>query len=317
VASDSRFRPARITPLRPLHRPGFPVQFRYQTADTRSRYWTDKGDRAPVYLEHFHLREMPFNLTPGARFLYFTAGHHAALEYLLFGIRQRKGFIVLTGEVGAGKTTLCRALLRELEPTFKTALILNPRLTEAQLLRLILIELGLPTPRGDKLTLREQLNSYLLDEASRGNDVVLIIDEAQALSRDMLENIRLLSNLETESRKLLQILLVGQPELKHLLNDHRLRQLRQRITVYFHLQGMSSADTEGYVRHRLTVAGADGRPTFDRRALTLVHEYSGGIPRQVNTVCDMSLLAAYGRGERRISTATVQAAIEELKGICQ
>ena len=270
-----------------------------------------------MYLEHFTLRELPFNLTPGTRFLHFTQGPRAALDHLLFGIRQRKGFIVLTGEVGAGKTTLCRALLRELGPNYKTALVLNPMLTEAQLLRLTLIELGIANPKGDKLSLRERLNGYLLDEAARGNDVVLIIDEAQALSRAMLENIRLLSNLETESRKLLQIVLIGQPELKQVLNDHRLRQLRQRISVYYHLTGMSRDDTGAYVRHRLGVAGANGQPAFEGEALDVVQEYSAGIPRQVNAVCDMALLAAYGHREHNISADAVRAAVEELQGICQ
>ena len=270
-----------------------------------------------MYLKHFQLREMPFNQTPGTRFLYFTRGHRQALDHLLFGIRQGKGFIVLTGEVGAGKTTLCRALLRELEPTYRTALILNPMLTEAQLLRLILTELGIDNPRGDRLALRERLNAYLFEEAARGNRVVLIIDEAQDLSRDLLEHVRLLSNLETESHKLLQILLVGQPELRQTLSEHNLRQLRQRISVHFHLVGMTAEDTERYVHHRLAIAGADGRATFDRQALSLVYEHSAGIPRRINTVSDMALLAAYSRGEHQVGADSVRAAVDELGGLCQ
>lgn len=270
-----------------------------------------------MYLQHFQLDEMPFNLTPGTRFLYLTDGHRAALDHLLFGIRQGKGFIVLVGEVGAGKTTLCRALLRALEPKYKTALILNPMLTEPQLLRLILTELGVPNPKGDKMTLRERLNRYLLEETSCGHQVVLVIDEAQALTREMLENIRLLSNLETESQKLLQIVLLGQPELRDDLNDPRLRQLRQRISVYCYLSGMSREDTAAYVEHRLKVAGANGDPPFDPTAMDLVYEYSDGIPRQINAACDMALLAAYSRGEHCVGADTAQAAIDELRMICQ
>ncbi len=276
----------------------------------------DKQETPSVYLDHFQLHEMPFSLTPGTRFLHLTPGHRAALDHLLFGIRQRKGFSVLVGEVGAGKTTLCRALLRELEPDFATALILNPRLSETQLLRAILAELAAPSAKGDKLALRDQLNGYLLEQAARGRSVVLIIDEAQTLSRDMLENIRLLSNLETENHKLLQIVLIGQPELGHMLNDHRLRQLRQRISVYYHLRAMSPEDTAEYVRHRLAVAGANGHPRFDDAALARVHEYAEGIPRQVNNVCDMALLAAFGEGAQVVSAAAVQAAIQELQGVC-
>ena len=270
-----------------------------------------------MYLEHFKLREMPFNLTPGTRFLHFTAGHRAALDYLLFGIRQRKGFIVLVGEVGAGKTTLCRALLRELRTGFETALILNPRLNETQLLRAILTELEIPDARGDKFSLLEKLNAFLLDKAACRKDVVLVIDEAQALSLDMLENIRLLSNLETEDRKLLQIVLVGQPELKAKLNDHRIRQLRQRISVYYNLRGMSATDTEQYVDHRLRIAGATEELFFEREALDLVHQYSEGIPRQINNACDMALLAAYGRGEQHVGVEAVRGAIDELQEICR
>lgn len=270
-----------------------------------------------MYLEHFNLQEMPFRLTPGSRFLYLTGGHQAALEHLHFGIGEGSGFTVLVGEVGSGKTTLCRAFLGRLESKFVTALILNPVLTETQMLRHILAELGMPDAKGDKLSLREQLNEFLIHQADLGREVVLMIDEAQTLTRDMLENMRLLSNLETENKKLLQIVLVGQPELRNTLNDQRLRQLLQRINVYYYLSAMSEGDTAEYVRHRLAVAGANGRPSFDRDALKLIHEYSQGIPRKVNVVCDRALLATFSQGKEQVSVDAVEAAIEELTRICQ
>jgi general secretion pathway protein A len=270
-----------------------------------------------MYLDHFQLREMPFVQATGTRFLHFTVVHREALNHVLFGIRQGKGFIVLTGEVGSGKTTLCRAIRRDLEPRFKTALILNPMRSEVQLLRAILIELGIPELKGDQLVLRERLHNYLLDQAARGNEVVLIIDEAQDLTCELLEHVRLLSNLETETRKLLQIVLVGQPELRQMLGDPRLRQLRQRINVHFHLAAMKPEETSEYVQHRIKVAGGTGSPGFNRAALRLVHEYGGGIPRRINTVCDMAMLAAFGRGERQVGVEAVRAAIDELRGLCQ
>ena len=176
-----------------------------------------------MYLEHYGFREAPFNITPDPRFLYFSARHREALEHLLYGIRERKGFVQITGEVGAGKTTLCRAALERLGPTFRTALILNPVMSSTQLLRTILVELGLKVPgRTDRVAYLEMLNEFLLAQVPLGQDVVLIIDEAQDLSLELLEQVRLLSNLETDRQKLLQIVLIGQPELKSMLDDNRL-----------------------------------------------------------------------------------------------
>lgn len=268
-----------------------------------------------MYLEHFNLREAPFNLTPCTRFLYWTRGHRQALDHLLFGIRQRKGFIVLTGEVGSGKTTLTRALLRELAPRFRTALVLNPMLSEPQLLRLILTELGMVGVKGDMLALRSRLNQYLLEQMHCGNDVVLIIDEAQNLSRKMLETVRLLSNLETENQKLLQIVLIGQPELREVLNHHSLRQLRQRITVSFHLCGMTADDSHEYVRHRVAVAGGDPGVCFENAAIERVGQVADGLPRRINAVSDMALLAAFGRGAPKVDVSAVEAAVRELQGM--
>ena len=207
-----------------------------------------------MYTQYYRLREEPFSITPDPRFLYLTPRHQEAMGHLLYGIRQRKGFICLTGEVGAGKTTLCRALLDQLGPTIQTALILNPVLSETQLLRAIVDELGIAAVRRDRLGYLSLLNQHLLAVNSAGGDVVLIVDEAQAMPDKTLEMTRLLSNLETASCKLLQIVLVGQPELRAKLAKPAMRQLAQRITVRFHLGHMTAGDTREYVRHRLTVA---------------------------------------------------------------
>jgi general secretion pathway protein A len=266
-----------------------------------------------MYNDFYGFREAPFNITPDPRFLYFSDRHREAYNHILFGLRERKGFIQLTGEVGAGKTTVCRALLEELGPQYRTALILNPCLTGDQLLRSILIELGIE-PSDDRVACLQRLNQYLLDQLAEGNDVVLLIDEAQDLDFDLLEQIRLLSNLETDQRKLLQIVLLGQPELRDKLNDSCLRQLRQRITVRYHLAPLSRRETEQYIQHRLQVAGANGSPSFSRWALGGIHRYSGGVPRLVNAVCDKALLCGYVTGDEHLTWRHVRRAIRELEG---
>ncbi len=267
-----------------------------------------------MYEQFYGFAESPFNITPDPRFLFFSEKHREAFNHLLFGIRERKGFIQITGEVGAGKTTLCRALLEELGDDYRTALILNPIMTGDQLLWLILTELGLPTGDDDRMRRLARLNEFLLDQVAHGYDVVLLIDEAQDLSRELLEQIRLLSNLETDQRKLLQIVLVGQPELRDLLDEPSLRQLRQRITVRYHLQGLSSEETGRYIDHRLRIAGANSRPTFNRWALRRIHRYSRGIPRLVNAVCDKALLCGYVTGSDHLTLRHVRRAINELEG---
>lgn len=266
-----------------------------------------------MYNDFYGFREAPFNITPDPRFLFFSDRHREAYNHILFGLRERKGFIQVTGEVGAGKTTVCRALLEELGPQYRTALILNPFLTGDQLLRSILIELGLE-PSDDRVIALQRLNQYLLDQLAEGNDVVLLIDEAQDLSFDLLEQIRLLSNLETDQRKLLQIVLLGQPELREKLDDPRLRQLRQRITVRYHLAPLSRQEMDQYIQHRLQVVGANGRPSFTRWALGSVYRYSGGVPRLVNAVCDKALLCGYVEGDDRLTWRHVRRAVRELEG---
>ncbi len=265
--------------------------------------------------DHFYgFHEPPFNLTPDPRFLFYSERHREAFHHVLFGIQERKGFIQLTGEVGAGKTTICRAILEELGPTYRTALILNPCLTSSQLLRTILHELGLAPGRIDRAAGLELLNRFLLDQLAAGNDVVLLIDEAQDLEPELLEEVRLLSNLETDQRKLLQIVLVGQPELRDRLDERGLRQLRQRITVRYHLRPLSRQETEHYIRHRLHVAGGNSRPTFDRWAIRRIYRYSRGVPRLINAVCDKTLLCGFVTGTDRLTGRHVRRAIRELEG---
>src|SRR6516165_931412 len=260
-----------------------------------------------MYTEFYGFREAPFNITPDPRFLFFSDKHREAFNHVLFGIRERKGFIQITGEVGAGKTTVCRAILTELGPNFKTALILNPMVTATQLMRTVLAELGLEPRKLDRTAYLEILNRYLLEQAAEGHDVVLLIDEAQDLEPELLEQVRLLSNLETDQRKLLQLVLIGQPELRDKLNDRGLRQLRQRITVRFHLRPLSRDDTERYIAHRLRVAGAEnGRPRFTPWAIRKVHSYSGGVPRLINAVCDKALLYGYVNGTLELSARAVR-----------
>jgi general secretion pathway protein A len=267
-----------------------------------------------MYNEFYGFREAPFNITPDPRFLFFSERHRQAFDHLLYGITERKGFIQLTGEIGAGKTTICRALLERLGPAYRTALILNPSLTAAQLLRAIVVELGVRPRRPDRAGCLEALNQFLLEQVGLGHDVVLLIDEAQDLSAELLEQVRLLSNLETDARKLLQIALVGQPELRDKLEQRGLRQLRQRITVRYHLEPLSPEETEGYIRFRLQVAGADGRPAFTRWALRSIHRYARGVPRLVNAVCDKTLLCGYVEETDRLTARHVRRAVRELEG---
>ena len=275
-----------------------------------------------MYTEFFKLQDEPFRLTPDPRYLYLTVQHQEALNHLLYGVGQKKGFICLTGEVGTGKTTLLRHLMDELDKDRKvhTALILNPVLTEVQMLRSIAEEFGIALRRQDRLSLLRAINRFLLDVHRNGETAVLLIDEAQDVPPKTLEMCRLLSNLETRTDKLLQIVLVGQPELKETLERREFRQLSQRITVRYHLAGMSESDTEEYIRHRLAVAGntEDGGASaisFDRAAYREMYRFSTGTPRLVNALGDKVLLAGYIYQTGRINKKIVRKAAEELQGI--
>jgi general secretion pathway protein A len=267
-----------------------------------------------VYQKFYGLTEPPFSITPNPRFLFFSARHREALNHLLYGLRERKGFVQLTGEVGCGKTTLCRALLEQLGPNFSTALILNPVLSPDQLVKAVAMEFGLDVQGKDRLETVEVINRFLLDHVKKGRDVALIIDEAQDLTNDLLEQVRLLSNLETDERKLLQIILMGQPELRDRLNHHGLRQLRQRITVRYHLGPLRHREVGEYLRHRLHVSGAKGPPYFTKPALWRIFRYSRGIPRLMNAVADKCLLAGYVMQRQHIGFGMVGTAIRELEG---
>jgi general secretion pathway protein A len=265
-------------------------------------------------LEYYGLREPPFTITPNPRFLFFSAKHREAFNHLLYGIRERKGFVQLTGEVGAGKTTLCRALLDQLSPSFSTALIVNPILDADQLVKAIAMEFNLEVKGLDRLETVAEINHFLLRQLEQGKETVLIIDEAQDLTPALLEQVRLLSNLETDERKLLQIVLMGQPELRDRLNDHGLRQLRQRITVRYHLNPLTRSEIGQYVHHRLHVSGANGAPFFTQPALWRIYQYTKGIPRLINALCDKCLLAGYVAQSDRIDFQMVGRARRELEG---
>ncbi len=267
-----------------------------------------------VYLDFYSLTEPPFDITPNPRFMFYSAKHREAYNHLLYGIRERKGFVQLTGEVGAGKTTLCRALLEQLDEHFSTALILNPIMTPEELVKAIAIEFGLPVQSLDRLDTLAVINQFLLQQFESGKDTVLIIDEAQDLTDELLEQVRLLSNLETDNRKLLQIVLMGQPELRDRLNNPRLRQLRQRITVRYHLLPLSRQEVRQYVEHRLHLCGGNGLPCFTRPALWRLYHYTQGIPRIVNALCDKALLAGFVEQQKRIGFGLVNRAVRELEG---
>ncbi len=268
-----------------------------------------------MYLDHFSLKEHPFNVTPDPRFLFFTARHQDAMDQLLYGIAERKGFLVLTGEVGSGKTTLCRALLNRLPAGIRTALILNPNLSDTQLLRAILQDLGAPPVGRDRLSLMGQLNDFLLAQMRRGDNVAVLLDEAQDLTPASLEQIRLLSNLETDQRKLLQIVLAGQPELDRRLGRPELRQLRQRIMIRCTLQPLDAQEVGAYLEHRLRVAGAPADVGFEEAAVRVIHGASKGIPRLVNKLSDRAMLAAYAAGRRVVFREDARRAHAELEAL--
>ena len=266
-----------------------------------------------MYLQFFGLREAPFSPTPDPKFLFQSTRHREALAQLLYGVRERKGFIVLTGEIGTGKTTLLRALLSKVDHDTHVAYIHNSALGIEGLLEYMLQDWGVKSTGTTHAQRLFELNEFLIDQHRQGLSPVLIIDEAQNLSVPTLEAVRLLSNFETSSQKLMQILLVGQPELRERLNGPELRQLKQRIGLRCHIGPLSPEETRLYIRHRLRVAGASDAGIFTDAAIQRITEYSQGIPRVVNIVCDHCLLSGFADSKRRIDTGVVEEAVEYLE----
>src|SRR5262245_15914683 len=268
-----------------------------------------------LYQTHFGLRHAPFNITPDPSFLYLSASHREGLAQLSYGIRARKGFVVLTGEVGTGKTTLIHALLNDLNGSAQTALIFTTIVSPADLLRSVCEEFGLVEPKrplGEIHDYLVSLNEFLLESYRKSENCALIIDESQNLSAEVLESIRLLSNFETSKDKLLQILLVGQPELAVRLNSPELRQLKQRVMLRHHLRALSLQECCEYVSNRLKVAGGGDRAIFTPSALESIHSYSGGIPRIINVLCDNALLTGYALGRKDVDTGIIREVAEDL-----
>ncbi len=268
-----------------------------------------------MYKEHFGLKEIPFSIAPDPRYLYMSEGHQEALAHLVYGIKGDGGFVLLTGEVGAGKTTVCRCLLEQVPGNTDIAFILNPKMTSGELLAVVCDELGISYPEGNtsiKIFV-DCINAYLLDSHARGRNTVFIIEEAQNLSSDVLEQLRLLTNLETNQRKLLQIIMLGQPELQEKLSRPELKQLAQRITARYHLGSLSKKELGAYVSHRLAIAGVHSR-LFLPSVFGKLFRLSGGIPRLINVICDRALLGAYVQGKERVDRAVLSRAAREALG---
>ncbi len=265
-----------------------------------------------MYLSFFNLTDKPFELLPNPRFLYLSKGHKKALSYLEYGIQERAGFTLLTGEVGSGKTTLLRNIIKNLDSETTLSLVFNTRVAADQLLGMINEDFGLETAGKNKVTLLRELNDFLVEENSKNRRPIVIVDEAQNLSEDSLEEIRLLSNLEFDSFKMMQIILVGQPELKQLLVKPSLRQLRQRINISCHLKALTREETEAYIYHRLEIAGNRNALKFNEGVFDLIHEYSQGGPRLINVICDFILLTNFVEERKEVGEDLVVEAIEEL-----
>jgi general secretion pathway protein A len=276
----------------------------------------------PMHEDYFGFTEKPFSLTPDPKYLYRSASHGSAFELLQYAIRRREGFVVITGDIGTGKTTLCRAVLDQLDRRTFTALVLNPFISEEDLLRVILQDFGVVSreeiKRGrlagvSKQELIETLNEFLLSLLPIGAGALLIIDEAQNLPLQTLEQIRILSNLETDKEKLLQVVLVGQPDLRDLLRSPALRQLDQRVSIRFELNPLSLDETAAYIGHRLTIAGGGSLVSFTPQAVSQVYRYSGGTPRLINLLCDRALLGAFGERTNQVTPKIVAAAAASLE----
>ncbi len=268
-----------------------------------------------MYLEHFGLKEMPFSLTPNTQYFLNTGSHQEAMNLLMVGLDNAAGFIKIIGEVGTGKTIICRNLLNTLDERYVTAYIPNPHLTPAGIRIALAEELGVQVSRNaGQHRVLAKINERLIELALQDKLVVLLIDEAQATPEATIEALRLLTNLETETQKLLQVVLFGQPELDELLSRPSLRQLKQRITFSFYINPLDYAAMDRYIAHRLTMSGYNGAQLFTRRALKMLYRASGGIPRLVNILCHKALMVAFGKGEHVISPTSVRRAVEDTDG---
>ena len=278
------------------------------------------SDNPPhMYAQFFGLNQEPFSIAPDPRYLFMSRRHREALAHLLYGLNGGGGFVLLSGEIGAGKTTVCRCFLEQIPKNCNVAYIFNPKLTVLELLKSICDEFGiaLNSPIGTTPTVKDYtdpLNEFLLKTHAAGQNNVLIIDEAQMLSADVLEQLRLLTNLETTERKLLQIILIGQPELRTMLARPELEQLAQRVIARFHLKALSAVETQQYIQHRLSVSGMTRSMPFDRDSVERIHQLSRGIPRRINLLCDRAMLGAYARGTHRIGREIIAKAADEVFG---
>jgi len=264
-----------------------------------------------MYEKFYGFKEKPFNATPDSKFFFPSPKHTEALSCLVYAINERKGFVVITGEIGAGKTTVCRSLMNKVDSNTRVALITNTHLTCKELIAEILDEFEVEYKSGTKQKLLSQLNTYLIKQLSSDINIVLIIDEAQNLTTNVLEEIRMLSNLETEKEKLIQIMLLGQPQLKVKLGNIRLEQFRQRIEIYYHLSGLTREETREYILHRLKLVSPNGVDIFTPGAVDLIFAHSRGIPRLINLVCDSALLSGYIYDSRKITEEIIQEVIKE------
>ncbi|MBI4115059.1 MAG: AAA family ATPase [Candidatus Omnitrophica bacterium] len=269
-----------------------------------------------VYNQFYGFRENPFNQTPDSSFFFPSEKHKSALDALLYAVRERKGFVVVTGEIGSGKTTVARTLLKKLGDNTRTAVITNTFLTPKGIITLLLEDLGVAYKQGSKERLLLQLNEYLITQARMDQDIVLLIDEAQNLNPQCLEEIRMLSNLETEKEKLIQIILIGQPELRRKLEMPALEQLRQRVTIHYHLESLNKKEAKQYIMHRLNLAKNNGRDLsslFDTDTIEVIYRYSQGLPRLINKLCDHALLTGFIAESKVITQEITKEAIHELR----
>jgi general secretion pathway protein A len=266
-----------------------------------------------MYLELFNLTELPFRLSPDPSFLYLSRHHARAKAYMESTIWFTDGFVIITGEIGAGKTTLIETFLKELEKDVVVALINQTQLSPVEFLQTVLVQFGFQPFQMKKVELLATLNNYLIEQYTQGRRIVLIIDEAQNLSTKVLEEVRMLSGVETTSERILRIILVGQPELNHKLDLPELAQLTQRVRLRFHLTPLSREDTENYIQHRLEVAGSNGRQIFEPDTFQLIYRYTGGVPRLVNTLCDTAMMSAFALDRDVVTAAEVQTALDELR----